>query len=83
MNKASDSKQVKLHCIDVQLEKEPVELYKVLKFEAMVHSGGMAKRVIEQGAVTVNGETETRKRRKIHAGDRIIFVGECIRMVSR
>ncbi|HHO60085.1 MAG TPA: RNA-binding S4 domain-containing protein [Thiotrichales bacterium] len=68
---------------EVVLEKQPVELYKVLKFEAMVHSGGMAKHVIEAGEVLVNGEVETRKRRKMVAGDSIAFNGECIRLVAK
>ncbi|OOV88072.1 RNA-binding S4 domain-containing protein [Oceanospirillum linum] len=59
--------------IDVIINREPVELYKILKFENLVSSGGEAKQAIEQGRVQVNGETDTRKRRKIVAGDRIVF----------
>jgi ribosome-associated protein len=66
---------------DVILKSEPVELYKILKFEAMVPSGGVAKLAIESGDVRVNGEVETRKRRKINAGDVIEFNGEKIRTV--
>jgi len=66
---------------DVILKSEPVELYKILKFEAMVPSGGVAKLAIESGDVRVNGEVETRKRKKINAGDVIEFNGETIRAV--
>lgn len=66
---------------DVILKSEPVELYKILKFEAMVPSGGVAKLAIESGDVRVNGEVETRKRKKISAGDIIEFNGETIRAV--
>jgi ribosome-associated protein len=66
---------------DIVLKSEPVELYKILKFEAMVPSGGVAKLVIESGDVRVNGEVETRKRRKINAGDIIEFNNEKIRAV--
>ena len=59
--------------IDVEITKEPVELYKILKFEGLVQSGGEAKMVIADGRVLVNGEVETRKRRKIVHGDRIEF----------
>jgi ribosome-associated protein len=59
--------------IDVEITKEPVELYKILKFEGLVQSGGEAKMVIANGLVSVNGEVETRKRRKIVDGDRIEF----------
>ncbi len=57
---------------------EPVELYKILKFEGMVPSGGEAKVVIAAGLVSVNGEIETRKRKKIVAGDIIEFDNEKI-----
>jgi ribosome-associated protein len=60
----------------VVIHREPVELYKILKFEGLVASGGEAKMVIAEGYVTVNGEVETRKRKKIVAGDVIGFGGE-------
>ncbi len=62
----------------VEITKEPVELYKILKFEGMVSSGGEAKLVIEQGQVLVNGEVETRKRKKIVSGDVIEFLSDKI-----
>jgi ribosome-associated protein len=62
--------------IDVEIPKEPVELYKILKFENLVLSGGEAKLVISQGLVLLNGEVETRKRKKIVSGDVIEFSGE-------
>jgi ribosome-associated protein len=64
----------------VEINSEPVELYKILKFEGMVSSGGEAKSVIADGQVLVNGETETRKRKKIVSGDIIEFKKEKIRM---
>lgn len=63
---------------EVLITREPVELYKILKFEGLVDSGGEAKTVISEGLVTVNGDTETRKRRKIVAGDRIEFNHEAL-----
>jgi len=63
---------------EVNILKEPVELYKILKFESMVSSGGEAKFVIAEGMVVVNGEIETRKRKKIVAGDIIEFGDEKI-----
>ena len=50
----------------------PVELYKILKFENIAASGGEAKYMIADGYVRVNGQVETRKRRKIFPGDVII-----------
>ena len=64
----------------VEIRKEPIELYKLLKFENMVESGGEAKFVIGDGLVRVNGVVETRKRKKIVAGDIIEFNSEQIQV---
>ncbi len=68
---------------EVEIRREPVELYKLLKFEGMASSGGQAKMIIAEGLVTVNGDTETRKRRKIVAGDIVSFAGDKIRIQTR
>ncbi len=65
---------------DVEVSQQPVELYKILKFEGMVSSGAEAKSAIADGQVRVNGLVETRKRKKIMAGDRIEFANETIRI---
>ena len=67
----------------VEIEEEPIELYKILKFENMVRSGGEAKFVIAEGLVRVNGEVETRKSKKIIAGDIIEFEAEKIRIITK
>ena len=66
---------------DVVLNQEPVELYKILKFENLVMSGGEAKHVITEGLVMVNGEVENRKRKKIFGGDIVEFQGEQLHLV--
>jgi|TARA_B110000908_G_scaffold102663_1_gene120996 ribosome-associated protein len=65
---------------DVHINKEPVELYKILKFEGMTGSGGEAKIAVANGLVTVNGVIETRKRKKIVSGDIIVFENEKMRV---
>lgn len=60
----------------VEITREPVELYKILKFEGLVSTGGEAKLLIGDGQVKVNGEVETRRRKKIVDGDIIDFRGE-------
>jgi ribosome-associated protein len=67
----------------VEIEEEPIELYKILKFESMVQSGGEAKFVIGEGLVRVNGEVETRKSKKIIAGDIIEFGEEKIQIIAK
>ena len=66
---------------EVSITQEPVELYKILKFEGMASSGGEAKSIIADGQVLVNGMIETRKRKKIISGDSIQFRKEKIRIV--
>ena len=65
---------------DFEITEEPIELYKILKFENMVNSGGEAKYVISEGQVVVNGEVETRKRKKLFSGDIVEFKNETLRI---
>ena len=64
----------------VEINKEPVELYKILKFEGLVTTGGEAKLLIGDGQVRVNGEVETRRRRKMLNGDVIEFRGDQLQL---
>jgi ribosome-associated protein len=66
---------------NVIINKEPVELYKVLKFEGLVGTGGEAKMVVAEGLVSVNGEVEMRKRCKLKSGDVVEFNGEQLKLV--
>lgn len=45
-----------------------------LKLEAGAETGGQAKLMIQTGEVKVNGEVETRRRRKLVVGD-VVEVG--------
>lgn len=65
---------------EVEITREPVELYKILKFEGLVSSGGEAKLLIGDGQVTVNGEIETRRSKKMVDGDVIEFRGQKLRL---
>jgi ribosome-associated protein len=69
--------------IIAELESEFVELYKILKFEGLADSGGNAKQAIADGLVSVNGEVETRKRKKIRAGDQIDFIDHHIDVIDK
>ena len=68
----------------VEISREPIELYKILKFEGMATSGGQAKAAVASGEVLVNGKFETQKRKKIVSGDTIEFNDEkiCIKLSS-
>jgi ribosome-associated protein len=64
----------------VEISREPIELYKILKFEGMADSGGQARAAVASGQVLVNGAVETRKRKKIVSGDTIEFHEHKIRL---
>ncbi len=59
-----------------------IELYKLLKRENIAASGGEAKGLISEGLIRVNGEVETRKRRKIVARDTVEYDGGRITVIS-
>ena len=59
----------------IQINQEPTELYKILKFEGLASSGGEAKLLIDQGEVKLNGEIELQRRKKIRSGDRLSLGG--------
>lgn len=61
---------------EVFINKESVELYKILKFQGWAASGGEAKSVIADGLVQLNGQSETQKRKQIKPGDVICLNGE-------
>jgi ribosome-associated protein len=58
---------------NIEINQEPIALYQLLKLEALVSSGGEAKVAIDNGRVLVNGEVETRRRKKIMSDDIIEF----------
>lgn len=62
----------------LEINTDTIALYQVLKLEGLASSGGEAKLFIADGQVSVNGDVETRKRKKIVAGDLIQFAGERI-----
>jgi len=63
------------------INREPVELFKILKFEGLVATGGEAKMVIAEGLVSVNGSVEIRKSKKMLAGDVIEFAQQSFLLV--
>ncbi|NUM46067.1 MAG: RNA-binding S4 domain-containing protein [Anaerolineales bacterium] len=67
----------------VELEQLPIELAKLLKYEGLVATGGEAKLLITEGHVRVNGEKETRRGRKINAGDVVSLGNEHLKIVQK
>lgn len=48
---------------------EFIQLNQLLKIEQIAQTGGHAKILIEEGEIKVNGEVESRIRRKLRRGD--------------
>ena len=66
----------------IKLRDDFIKLGQALKAAGLVESGVEAKEVIQEGLVTVNGETDTRRGRKLHDGDIVVFDGEEIKIES-
>lgn len=64
----------------IKLREEFIKLGQALKAAGLVESGVEAKEVIVDGLVSVNGEVDTRRGRKLYAGDVVSFDGEEIRI---
>ncbi len=54
--------------MNFKLDKEYIELYILLKLTNIAESGGVAKHIIAEGNVTVDGNVEKRKACKIRKG---------------
>ena len=57
----------------IAIETEYIKLDALLKFAALVGTGGEAKLVIADGLVKVNGETCTQRGKKLRPGDTVSF----------
>jgi ribosome-associated protein len=53
-----------------------IKLDQFLKWQGIVQTGGEAKLKIQGGEVSVNGEIETRRGRKLVSGDRVSLIGK-------
>lgn len=59
---------------------EFIELHNLLKTTGLCENGGIAKAVVADGLVTVDGAVELRKRCKIRSGQTVDFAGQKIRV---
>ncbi|KAA9005125.1 S4 domain-containing protein YaaA [Paenibacillus spiritus] len=59
-----------------------IKLDQFLKLSDCVSTGGMAKALLQEGQVKVNGEAEERRGRKLYPGDRIEVEGEGVFVVA-
>ncbi|MBD8916048.1 MAG: RNA-binding S4 domain-containing protein [Lachnospiraceae bacterium] len=61
---------------------EFIKLGQLLKKANMMSSGVDAKMVILDGLVSVNGEVELRRGKKLYPGDVVTFEGESVKVVQ-
>ncbi len=66
---------------ELVLKEDYIKLGQALKAANLVESGVMAKFVVQDGLVSVNGQVETRRGKKLTEGDVVTFEGESVRIV--
>ena len=66
--------------VNIREEDEFIKLGQALKKAGVVGSGVDAKMVILDGQVSVNGQTELQRGKKLHNGDVVTFQGETIQI---
>ena len=66
--------------LDFELRGEHIALDALLKATGVAGSGGAAKLMIGSGAIRVDGEAETRRSRKLRAGQTVEVGGVRIRI---
>lgn len=59
----------------VKISTEYIKLDQLIKWAGVTGSGVEAKELVISGQVRVNGETETRRGKKIRPGDRVEVLG--------
>lgn len=67
---------------EVEIRDEFIKLGQALKLAGLVESGVDAKEVIQDGEVSVNGEIDTRRGKKLVNGDVVSFNGNEFVIVS-
>ena len=72
----------KENAIPVPITTEFIKLESAMKLMNIVPSGGTAKAEIQEGYVTVNGETCTMRGKKLYPGDKFGFEGDVYLIVN-
>ena len=67
---------------DVAIATDTIRLGQVLKLAGLVDSGSDAKFLLAGGGVAVNGESETRRGRRVRPGDVVSVGGASVRVVA-
>jgi ribosome-associated protein len=65
---------------EVPIRGDTIRLGQLLKLADVIESGAHARAFLADGAVTVNGEPETRRGRQLHPGDVVVADGDELRI---
>lgn len=65
---------------DVAIREQSIRLGQLLKLAGLADSGAHARGLVQDGAVRVNGEPETRRGRRLRRGDVVAAGGEEVRV---
>ncbi|KRL89364.1 S4 domain-containing protein YaaA [Lactobacillus kalixensis] len=60
---------------DFAIKGEYITLSQFLKEESIISSGGQAKWYLQENPVILNGESENRRGKKLHVGDKLEVAG--------
>ncbi|RKI41464.1 RNA-binding S4 domain-containing protein [bacterium D16-51] len=66
----------------IEIRDDFIKLGQLLKLAGMVSSGVEAKIVIQNGEVTVNGEVDTRRGKKIYPQDIVEYKGQQVTVIG-
>jgi ribosome-associated protein len=66
---------------EVAIAGDMIRLGQLLKLSGLADSGGEARELVQEGAVSVNGEVETRRGRQLHRGDLVEAGMQALRIV--
>jgi ribosome-associated protein len=64
-----------MESMEVSITTEYIKLDQLLKFAGLTDTGGLAKEIIQEGLVKVNGEVCTMRGKKVRTGDTITVEG--------
>lgn len=67
---------------EITIKDEYIKLGQAMKLAGLVSSGVEAKVLIQEGIVTVNGETDERRGRKLYPGDVFSLDGNEVKVVA-
>ena len=65
---------------EIEIRGDMIRLGQLLKLSDLAGSGGDARALLLESAVTVNGSVETRRGRQLHRGDVVTLGDETVRI---